>query len=144
MHKLQNNSPEKCVVTLDDYFLQLISNIKLEKDRLDRLIDHIRFENGNISVKEMCNYIATSERTLERIFKSKIGISPKQYCIVIRHLNLLKYIELKQSIKLDDILHECGYIDQSHFDKEFKKVSGIKPSQFFNSDQQFTNLLVQL
>ncbi|TKC06663.1 helix-turn-helix domain-containing protein [Pedobacter polaris] len=71
-----------------------------------------------------------TERTLERLFKSAMGISPKTFQRLVRFektLSLLKDPSYSNSATVGHILN---YTDQSHFIKDFKTFTNITPVQF--------------
>lgn len=99
--------------------------------------DLIKFEtylNKNISepkqIKDFNNLISISQKSFIQKFKNTFHIAPNQYARLkqVNHaiikLNVNKYKNLT-SIGLD-----CGFYDQSHFIKTFKKYSGLTPKQF--------------
>ncbi|SFG80337.1 helix-turn-helix domain-containing protein [Pedobacter insulae] len=71
-----------------------------------------------------------TERTMERLFKSAIGVSPKTFQRLARFektLALLKSHDYNNSANVGYLL---DYTDQSHFIKDFKQFTNITPAQF--------------
>lgn len=68
---------------------------------------------------------------LIRVFKKSVGISPHSYQIQTRiaHVQTL----LRRGVSLADASFACGFYDQSHMARAFKKVMGITPGSFRNS-----------
>lgn len=68
-----------------------------------------------------------------RIFKKYIGITPMQYVI---HLRLRKAATLlrRKDLKICDIALKSGFNDLSEFNKQFKKLYGLSPSYFRESE----------
>lgn len=71
-----------------------------------------------------------SERTLERHFKTVIGVSPKTFTALARFQKTL------QTTNPQIMLDQLGYYDQSHFIHEFKRFSGLSP-QKLRQDTRF-------
>ena len=71
-----------------------------------------------------------SERSLERLFKHTIGISPKKYLRILRFEKTIEMLNNFDGNNLSDIAYDIGYADQSHFNKEFKDFSGFTPQTF--------------
>ena len=77
-------------------------------------------------LEEETNYSACY---LRRIFKNYHGISPKQFAQFVRFQNLLEQMK-EQNIRYDDTALECGYFDEAHMMKEFKKYTGKTMEQY--------------
>jgi AraC-like DNA-binding protein len=91
----------------------------------------IRSHNGNIKISQLMNEFHITERTLERDFKTAFGLSPKEYCKILRFNGLLNYISLAESVNWLDMVNQFGYYDQPHLIHEFKNVLGITPDLYF-------------
>ena len=72
-----------------------------------------------------------SERSLQRIFKDHVGISPKKFADIMRLENSIDLF--RQGKTLTDVCYESGYYDQPHFIKDFKRCSGMTPGDFLKS-----------
>jgi AraC-like DNA-binding protein len=83
---------------------------------------------GRISVKELSGKHNISTRTLERIFKLSLGISPKEFINIVRFRQVLKRLqEPSPRESLLRIAFETGYYDHAHLTREFKKYAGFNP-----------------
>ncbi|KAA0989167.1 AraC family transcriptional regulator [Dyadobacter aurulentus] len=80
-----------------------------------------------------------SERGLERKFQQVIGISPNQFCRIVRFQSSLNQLRENGFDKLSDIAYENQYADQSHFIRSFKEFAGDSPFRF----QKRANELVE-
>jgi AraC-like DNA-binding protein len=88
---------------------------------------------GQVSVESLAAEMFVSNRTLERIFKQNVGIPPKEFLRIVRFREVLKRLRnaapaaTKESLL--QIAFELGYFDHAHLTNEFKKYSGILPSE---------------
>ncbi len=71
-----------------------------------------------------------SERNFRRKFVEMVGMSPKQYSIIIRLKSFCKRYELG-GITYAELLTEFDYEDYSHLTKDFQKIAGTTPSDYF-------------
>ncbi len=71
-----------------------------------------------------------STRYLRQLFQEHIGMSPKKLARIYRFQQLLQSTDLYQ-LDSANLALEYGYYDQSHFNREFKQLVGLPPSQSF-------------
>jgi len=71
-----------------------------------------------------------SERKLQRDFKTALGLSPKEYCKIVRFKNLLNDVNNQKKVNWLDLVCKFGYYDQAHLINEFKSATGISPDVF--------------
>lgn len=76
------------------------------------------------------NEMNISERRLERIFKSHIGVSPKLYMRINRFQRALGMVRSESAGSLTGIAYHHDYADQSHFIREFREFAGDSPKNY--------------
>lgn len=100
--------------------------------KLQLAIDYIHDHLGQeISLTAIATYLGMSQYHFCRWFKRSMGVAPYQYVIqqrVERAKNLLIHSELS----LADIALACGFNNQGHLNRHFKKVLGMTPRQFLS------------
>ncbi|WP_442588767.1 helix-turn-helix domain-containing protein [Pedobacter sp. AW31-3R] len=102
-------------------------------------IDLIRRNRGLISVEQLVQYTGYNRRHIERKFIEVVGISPKQYCSIVKLHVFLKFLKTGlYKDRLNYIGHEAGYYDHSHLIKEFKRITGITPTQYMRDYKLLT------
>lgn len=91
-------------------------------------VDEIR-KSGGLSVPfDSLNKFGFSERSLQRIFRHHVGLSPKKYAEIVR---LEKSIALfGHGWSMAEVCHEAGFYDQPHFIRSFRQYTGLSPSEF--------------
>jgi AraC-like DNA-binding protein len=90
----------------------------------------INKSNGQISLQKIQYELGITERTLQRLFETHIGISPKMYAKVCQFHTASEQMNRHQFLKQSDIAYENGYADQSHFIRVFKEFTNITPSEY--------------
>ncbi|THH41204.1 helix-turn-helix domain-containing protein [Neolewinella litorea] len=82
------------------------------------------------SIKEISEQVCISQRQLQRRFRREIGISPKQYLKLVRINRVIRTLENNPHLDLTSVAYHCGYYDQAHFIKDFKRITGQLPGDF--------------
>lgn len=86
--------------------------------------------NEETDLFKLKNKYKISERTMERLFKSALGVSPKTYQRLVRFEKTLTLLKSPAFNNSATVGHLLNYTDQSHFIKDFKSFSNLTPLQF--------------
>lgn len=121
----------------EQFFRKNLSGSKINLYYLNKAADLIRKSDGLITVEELSSRIFISKRQLEREFKQKIGISPKSYMRLARLNKVNRIIKEGKRVELSDLAYICGYSDQAHFIRDFKRFTGEAPKVFINDLDEF-------
>ncbi|SEN90951.1 transcriptional regulator, AraC family [Flavobacterium sp. CF108] len=113
---------------LENHFLQLLkkNETRLKKVSILQGLSQNLFVTNSLNLPAMAQHSGLSERYIQKLYLSNIGISPSAFTSVIR-FNKSLHLVLNTSESLTTIAYDCGYYDQAHFIKEFKKFTGITP-----------------
>ncbi|EEX40141.1 L-rhamnose operon transcriptional activator RhaR [Vibrio furnissii CIP 102972] len=86
------------------------------------------FPQADVSLEELAKLAGISPFHLVRAFQKQFGFPPHAYQIQAR----LRYARtlLKAGHSISDTAQECGFHDQSHLHRHFKKAMGITPKQY--------------
>ena len=102
----------------------------LSQERLDRAIDYIQaYLSKNVSLEEMAAELGMSQYYFCHLFKQSMGISPHQYLIQQR-VERAKFLLSRSKRSIASIAVECGFANQSHLARYFRRYTGVNPSQF--------------
>ncbi len=83
----------------------------------------------NISVEQIAAAVGVSQKVLYTFFNRTMNISPKQYLIYYRIDKACSRLK-STSQSIQEISETVGYTNQFYFAKEFKRITGMTPSQF--------------
>ena len=93
--------------------------VELIKDRFDQAL----------SIPELSKEAGLSQRQLERLFKKRFSITPREYIIRLRVLIAADQLRFT-SKGITEIALDCGFYDHSSFTRQFKRHMGTLPLQF--------------
>ena len=127
---------------------QLLASLKsLPNEQMD-IIDRINnFSSINVNVEqalaclasginrvsEAASELGVSQRTLQRLLKNKTNRTATSWLSLARVRKSAKIAPL--SINLAQTAIACGYADQSHMNREFKRWLGVSPAKIHQEKQ---------
>ncbi|MDR3435577.1 MAG: AraC family transcriptional regulator [Telmatospirillum sp.] len=82
-----------------------------------------------ITLQSLSRISKTNQFVLFRQFREEYGVTPHQYLRTYRVNQAMNYI--KQGAKLADVAQLCGFSDQSHMNRQFKRTVGVSPGKVF-------------
>ena len=95
-----------------------------------QVLDYIAVNYGNnILLEDIAEQANLSPSHFSRLFKQTIGQSPYQFLMTYRIEQAKKMLDNPQTLMID-IAMNCGFSDQAHFSRVFKKIEGITPKQY--------------
>jgi AraC-like DNA-binding protein len=96
----------------------------------------LRAVQGQVAIPTLADRFYISQRQLERLYKTQVGISPKQYAGLLRVEAARLALKHLQTRSLTDLAVEYGFYDQAHFIREFSAVVGLTPHRYVERSRQ--------
>ncbi|QKS01976.1 helix-turn-helix transcriptional regulator [Sphingomonas sp. CL5.1] len=105
-------------------------NAGLTAVQRNRIVDLINSRlDENISLDELARIAGTSPFQFSRRFKVDFGIAPYRYVIRARVAKAQEMLR-RRKVPHKVIAFECGFSDQSHFCRTFRRITGVSPSEY--------------
>lgn len=131
----QASQPQETAQLIDAFFL---GHMPRKEDyhytRLRKVIAVCDEAKGSISAAEMASVACLGERQFLRVFRTYVGIPPKQFIRLRRFHKTLQHMQRDaatgQTIDLMQIALQHGYYDLSHMAMEFQQMGCVSPSHF--------------
>jgi AraC family transcriptional regulator len=93
-----------------------------------RVRDYIEAHMGvQIRVSDLSAIVQRSEAHFARAFKRSFGQTPHSY-LVGRRLEQARQLMLASDTSISDIAAACGFTDQAHLCKQFRRLFGRSPA----------------
>jgi len=97
---------------------------------VQQITDYIEGNNGVVTVAAVADHFAVSERSLQHLFQTYVGVGVKWAIMRARFLEVTKYARAQEKPDWVAIAAEFGYSDQPHFVNDFKRLVGQSPAQY--------------
>jgi AraC-like DNA-binding protein len=95
-------------------------------------ISSIFARKGCLTVEDLSATHHKSVRQIQRYFREHFDASPKEFINIIRFKNLYQDSIIRQHLPHQFL--DYGYFDQAHFIHDFRRRTGVSPTQAVQSD----------
>lgn len=90
---------------------------------------HAKFFKNELRIADLAALCGISEVYFRRIFHALHGKSPKEYVIDMR-IERARRLLSDGSFTVREVAALCGYFEETHFSREFKRHTGCSPSDY--------------
>lgn len=130
---------------VERFLLQQLTRVRMAEGMIQQTVSLIHHNHGCLPVAQLSTTLHINERQLERKFREHIGITPKQFSGIVRLQHFLKQLRYSNTdIHLTSLAYDCGYYDQAHLIREFRKHTGITPRQYIAAANPLALNFIQL
>jgi AraC-like DNA-binding protein len=133
----EKSSTNEMISFTEEYLIKTTLRSRKDINYVNRAAALIRSTKGKIRIEDLPELVHISLRQLQRAFKDKIGVSPKHYLRLSRINEVHRLLEEEHSLNLTQIAYQSGYTDQAHFIRDYKSITGHKPTIFIKERNQF-------
>jgi AraC-like DNA-binding protein len=88
---------------------------------------------GDIPVGELVADLGWSPKRLVFRFRNEVGVSPKSLARLLRFERAATLLQRSTPPPLAALAAGCGYYDQSHLTSEFRRITGVTPAVYAES-----------
>jgi len=128
---LEAGSIEQKVKVFDKFLVKkLKENEKTQKKitLIEQICNYISAQGDSFDIKKLSDKYGFTERYIQKLFTSNVGLPPHSFYTIQRFNKSLELVH-RMDLSLTSIAYDCGYYDQAHFIREFKKFTGLTPSE---------------
>ncbi|WP_230684938.1 AraC family transcriptional regulator [Cellulomonas sp. JZ18] len=96
---------------------------------VDAVVAAVEDDPAILRVAQLCERFAMTERTLQRLTRRRLGLTPK-WLVQRRRLHEAAGRLREGGATLADLAADLGYADESHLSRDFRRVTGMTPGTF--------------
>jgi AraC-like DNA-binding protein len=84
---------------------------------------------GDLSLSDLARECRVSAGHFGRAFRQAVGVPPHQW-LTMRRIERAKRLLMEGDLHLAQIALHCGFVDQSHLTRAFKRCEGCSPGKW--------------
>lgn len=104
-------------------------------------VQKIMADPAQVTVDAIVRKTGWSHKHLVALFDKFVGVSPKEFVRISRFQKAILDIGTETTVDWARVVYDCGYYDQSHFIKDFKRFSGMSPVNYLGERGDNLNYL---
>lgn len=127
---LAAETPEEMAARAEHFLQEHLPQRDPRVGTINNIVETIIEDRSILSVDQLTGLFDMSKRTLQRLFRTYVGVSPKW---IVKRFRLHEAAAVLADGEVTDWTHlavELGYFDQAHFINDFRSVVGVAPAQY--------------
>lgn len=92
--------------------------------------------NPAMPVADVADRVGISHGHLNREFTRVVGLTPRAVTRLLRLQHMLGELDVERRIVWTDLAAELGWFDQAHFIRDFKRHTGVTPSEYLAAQRR--------
>lgn len=127
---LRARSQEEELELTDEFLRQALPTLPAIASAMRDLVERIGSDPTLCRVEQVAQLAALDMRTLQRRFRTYVGVHPKWVIQRYRLQEAAQQLRAATPVTLARLASDLGYADQSHFAHDFRRVVGHPPGYF--------------
>ncbi len=123
-------TPEAMADAMTRYFEPRLPALDQEAELAATLVDLILHDPTILTVETLAHRFHRNVRSLQRLFRRYVGVSPKWVIRRYRLHELLERLHADQPLEFAQLALELGYSDQAHLIRDFRDLAGYTPTEY--------------
>ncbi|MPZ21954.1 MAG: helix-turn-helix domain-containing protein [Dehalococcoidia bacterium] len=125
---------------LDAFFCERLARVRPAAHAVTWAWRAMIGSHGNVSIGALAAEVGWSRKHLAARFHEQIGLSPKTAASLLRFNRALDLLQRPTHPGGAQLALLCGYYDQTHLAREFRRLSGLTISEFLRAPAALNNL----
>ena len=128
-----------CIKLIDNWLLSRLTKQAYGQTQRIQAVVQRMLAAPESTVTDLAAIACLGKKQFERLFRSLVGVNPKEYSRIVRFQKALAMMQSGESV-LSQVAYASGYADQSHFIREFRRFSGVTPAMLLKTTSIHSDL----
>ncbi len=124
------STPKSMAQMIDRLLLERLPTLTPMNDITTHAVHTMWHQPRSTKVNTLVRNMGVNHKRLERTLQSHAGLTPKKLARTIRFIHAAQKIQAIPATNLVQLAAHLGYTDQAHFNREFKAMSGLTPTNW--------------
>ncbi len=120
----------------DEFLIQWLPKGITLPDVIPQAFSILKSNDDVIRPDHLARKLQISLRSLQRIFREWVGVSPRWIIMRERLQNIAAILAETDTADWSTIAADAGYFDQAHFINDFRSVIGMTPGEYLQSGKE--------
>lgn len=130
------------VAAVEAFLLQRLRSCDQVSPIVEFSVSRILAARGLIRIDDLAGEIGYSRRHIDRLFAEKVGVNPKEFAGIVRFQSLYQVYNGGRAGESGTDRLDL-YYDQSHFNKEFRRFTGLAPRDYLKQGNAFGKVFLE-
>lgn len=130
---LNHDEEQLMVEQTEDFLLRHLPERDPKVEKVSGMVKFVKDDASILKVDDLVNRYELSKRSLQRLFRQYVGVSPKWVIQRYRLHEAAEKMADDQAENWTQLALDLGYYDQAHFIRDFKSIVGQTPSEYARS-----------
>jgi AraC-like DNA-binding protein len=127
---------QEMILIVEGFLCELLKSRKQISHPVDQISTAMLCQCESFALDKFLNASSLSHRQVDRKFKERIGMNPKQFLQMARFDRAFRMKNKFPHMDWLSISLYCGYYDYQHLSKEYKLFTNYTPKEFFAIDSR--------
>lgn len=133
--------PSQKFAILESFLCRQLGHQAQRNPIVDATLPYLSLAGEMPSIGALAQKARVSHKHLIRTYNKVVGMRPKLLSRIYKFQKAIQMLEQNKGLQWTALAYECGYYDQAHFIKEFKRFSGFNPTTYLDQHGDYVNYI---
>ncbi len=126
---------EELIMGEAGYIAELLAYVQKQDMIISGIQNYIKAHLDTVTRSQIAQTFYLSPNYVSKLFRKETGVSLSEY-IQGEKIKLAKRLLTQEDLQISEIAFRTGYPSFAHFSRQFKKYTGVSPTEYRNQNRQ--------